>query len=98
MAYTNVTDVNLSRGIHELFYYINDVTGSWVSIMMLVAIYVITCFGVYQATKDMTQGFAIAGFLLFIVSFLFWIAGFLSGVTFSIVVVVSIISFASLWL
>lgn len=100
--YEEITDRNLSAGIDEVFDYVNSVTNSTISNMILIAIYIITVMSIFSFRRNEEGAFfdsmAIAGFLTFVVGLFFWIAGFISGITFSIVVAVAIMSFASLWL
>lgn len=98
MAHPNITDVNLSRGFgSELFYYVNDVTSSWISNMILIAIYIIVAMGVYTYKKDLLEGMSIAGYILIAVGTLFWLGNFISTITWVFVWVVGIVSFGALW-
>ena len=82
----------------EGFRYLNLVTNSWFSNMLLISIYLIFASGFYFANKDMFGGLAVGGFATFVLGLLFWIGGLISGITFTVVIGVAIVSFASLWL
>ena len=86
MTYASPTTINASNGITELLAYTNSVTSSWLSNMILIAIYVIVLIGYYRAKDDFVGGMATAGFGTFVVGLLFWIGGFISGITLSIVI------------
>ena len=98
MAYEYPTSVNMTEGPTNLFLYLNTVTGSWFSNMILIAIYMIFASGFYYAKRDIFGGMAVGGFATFVIATLFWIAHIVSTVTFALVIAVSIMSFASLWL
>ena len=97
-TYKNISDVNFTKGFEELLYYVNDVTNSYLSNMFLVAVYIITLLGILWYKKDVMEGIATAGFFVFVVSFFFWIAGFVSGYTLIYTTAVAIIGFAMLWI
>ena len=100
-TYTQPTEINWSEGFSGILYYVNDVTNSWVSILLLVAIYIITSISVYSYKKTPEAFFdsiAIAGFLTIVVGILFWTAEFISGTILAFVIGVGILSFASLWM
>lgn len=101
MTYEYPTSINWSEGFDQVIYYVNDVTNSWVSILLLVAIYIITAVSVFSSERTpdaIFNGMATAGFLLIILGTIFWIADFISGVVLIFAIAVAIISFASLWL
>ena len=96
--YDYPTSVNFSEGLTGLFQYLNDVTNSWFSNMILIAVYLIFATGFYLSSRqDFFGGLAVGGFAVFIVGLLFFIAGLISGITFSLVIAVTIISFTLLW-
>lgn len=100
-TYTQPTEINWSEGFSSLLYYINEVTYSWASILILVAIYIITAVSVYsykRTPESFFDAIAIAGFLTMLIGILFWVAEFISGIILAFVIAVGIISFASLWL
>lgn len=91
MTYTSPTSVNMTKGFPELLIYLNTVTDSWISNMILLSIYIIAVAGYYKSSDDFSGALAIAGFGTFIISLLFWMGGFVSGVTFGIVIGIAII-------
>lgn len=91
MTYTPVTSINASKGLTEIFYYINGVTGEVFSNMLLIAIYVIVLMGFYKAKDDFKGAMAVAGFGTFVVALLFWIGGIVSGISLGMVIGVAII-------
>lgn len=95
--YNMPTSINFSEGMGGMFQYLNTVTGSWFSNLLLIAIYIIFATGFYFARRDMFGAFAVGGFATFVIGLLFWVGDIISGVTFAFVVGVAIISFASLW-
>lgn len=97
-VYRTPTDINMSKGYTEILNYINDVTNSWFSNMILVAIFVITAMGIYGYRKDFGEAFSSAGFFTAIIAVLFWVAGFINGLTLGIVIAVAIVGVASLWI
>ena len=97
MAYPSITDRNLTKGIGEMLNYVNEVSSSWVSNMILIGVYVIVLMGVYNYQKDFFEAMAIAGFLTFMIGTLFWLGEFISGITFTIVIAVTIVGFGLLW-
>lgn len=98
MVYPYPTAVNYTVGFTGLFQYLNAVTGSWFSNMILIAIYIIFGMGYYYAKRDFQGSLAVGGFALFVISTLFWVGDIISGVTFLICIAVAIVSFASLWI
>lgn len=97
-AYELPTEVDLTQGFGGLFNYLNTNTSSWLSILLLLAIYVIFASGYYYAKKDIAGGFAIGGFAIFVIGTLLWVAQYINLLIYVPVVIISIISFASLWL
>lgn len=96
--YTSITTYNLSKGIQELFYYSNDATRSVLSNGILLAIFTIAIVTVYNYTRDIFEGFAIASFITLLTSVFFWVSTLISGITLAVVIVISIVSFALLWI
>ncbi len=90
MSYPSPTTINASKGIGEIFNYINTVTDSWISNLILIAIWIIILMGFYKAKEDFTGALAVAGYGTFVVSLFFWIGGFVSGVSFGIVIAMAI--------
>ena len=97
MAYESATSINFTSGLGGMFNYLNSVTHSWFSNLFLIAIYIIFATGFYFARKDFQGAMAVGGFAIFVVGLLFWIGEIISGITFTFVVAVAIIGFASLW-
>lgn len=91
MTYTSPTEINMSRGLTELLYYVNDVTNSWISNLSMVGIFIIILMGYYKAKDDFAGAFAIAGFGSCVAGLLFWIGGFVSGWAFSVSVGIALI-------
>ena len=97
MPYTDPSTVNWSSGMGEAFNYLNEVTSSWFSNLLLIAIYIIFATGFYFAKRDMFGAMAVGGFATFVVGLLLFVGGTISGITFSFVIAVAIVGFASLW-
>ena len=95
-AYPN--NVNFTNGLDGMFVYLNTVTSNWFANLLLIAVYILFATGFYFSRKDMFGAFAVGGFATFVFSIFLWVGGMISGITFSFVVAVAIISFASLWL
>ena len=97
MPYDMPTTINFTDGMDGMFVYLNTVTGNWFSNLLLLAIYIIFATGFYFSRRDMFGSFAVGGFATFVIGLLLWVGGMISGMTFSFVVAVAIVSFASLW-
>jgi len=91
MAYPSPTTINGTKGFGEVLNYINVVTNSWISNMILIAIYVIVLIGFYKAKEDFKGALAVAGYGTFVVALFFWIGGFVSGITFGMCIGVAIL-------
>lgn len=91
MPYENPTTINTTNGFGEILSYVNNVTDSWISNMLLIAIWIIVLMGYYKAKDDFKGALAVAGYGTFVVSLLFWIGGFISGISFGMVIAVAII-------
>ena len=89
--YDSPTSVNFSDGMIGLIDYVNDVTFSWFSNLLLIGIWVIVFMGFYKSKDDPKGAFAVAGYSTFVVSLLFWIGGWVSGATMGIVVAIAIV-------
>lgn len=98
MAYTSPTEINASRGIISILEYINEVTDFWISRMLMVAIFIIFLMGYLRSKSDddFLGAFAVGSYASLVVGILFWIIGFLDGVTFGIIIGLSLISTALL--
>lgn len=95
--YPYPTTIDFSNGTDNLFIYLNTVTFNWFSNLLLISIWIIFATGFYIARRDPNGALAVAGFATFLIALPFYIAGFISGIAFSIVVGLAIIGFASLW-
>ena len=95
--YPSITDYNVSKGIEEVYYYANEVTDSWMSNMILIAVYVIILMGVYNYKKDFPEAMAISGLIVFLISVLFWLGNFVSTPTILITLAVAALGFIFLW-
>ena len=92
MAFQNITDRNLSKGFSEILYYANEVTESWMSNMILIAVYIIVLITLYNYKRDFVEGMAVAGFFTFLIALFFYLGDFVSGTTFVFVIGVTIVS------
>ena len=92
------SNINWSTGMTGAFGYLNEVTSSWFSNLLLISIYIIFGIGFYFAKRDFFGAMAVAGFSTFVVALLLFVAEAISGITFSVVIGVAIIGFASLWI
>ena len=90
MAYPSPTSINGTKGFGEVLNYINVVTDSWISNMVLIAIYVIVLIGFYKAKEDFKGAMAVAGYGTFVFGLFMWIGGFVSPVTFGITIAIAI--------
>jgi hypothetical protein len=81
----------MSAGFGQLLNYVNNVTNNWISNMILISIWVIVLMGYYKAKEDFKGAFAIAGYGTFMVALLFWVGGFVSGITLGITIAFAII-------
>ena len=94
-----ITNRNMSEGMQVLFVYSNDITGGLFIKLLIFAIWACTTFGLFFAMKR-TQGdanfpgcMAVGGFITAIASILMkLIPGLLDTLTFTIVIVVAIVS------
>jgi len=91
MTYASPTTINGSLGFGEVLNYINNVTNNWISIMFLMAIYIIVLVGYYKAQDDFKGALAVAGYGTFIVAFLFWLGGFVMGWTLGVAIGLAVI-------
>ena len=100
MTYTSPAEINASRGIISLLEYINEVTDFWMSRMLMVAIFVIFLMGYLRSKgeEDFWGALAVGSYATLVIGVLFWIIGFLDGVTFGIIIGLSVISTALLML
>lgn len=98
MAYPSPTTIDATSGIGSLFEYLNNVTNFWFSRMLMLAVFVIFLFGYLRSKNDddILGAFAVGSYACLVIGILFWIIGFLDGVTFGIIIGSSIISTALL--
>jgi len=81
MTYVSPSTINATKGFGEVLNYVNFVTDGWLSNMIMIAIYVIVLIGFYKAKDDFKGAMAVAGYGTFVVGLLFWIGGFVSGIS-----------------
>jgi len=99
MAYESPANINASQGMGQLLEYVNTVTNSWISNMLLVSLYIIMLMGWYRTQgNDFVGGLAVAGFGTSVIATLLWIAGFVSGPTLGVCFAVMLIGVAALLL
>ena len=95
--YPSITSINASRGLGDLFNYVNLVTNNWISNMFLIGIYIIILIGFYKAKEDFKGAMAVAGYSTFVIGLLFWVGGFISGWAFGIIIAFALIGTAVLF-
>ena len=99
MAYDEITTINTSSGIVSILEYVNQVTDFWISRMLMVAIFVIFAMGYYRSRDgDIVGAFSVGSFVTLCVGVLFWIIGFLDGKTFSLIIGITLVAGAWLFL
>lgn len=98
MTYASPTTINGSQGIGSLLNYINLVTEFWISRMLMVAIFIIFLMGYLRSKNDddFLGAIAVGSYATLVIGILFWIIGFLDGITFGIIIGASLISTALL--
>lgn len=98
MTYTSPTTINATQGIGSILNYINEVTNFWISRMIMVAIFVIFLMGYLRSKNDddIIGAVSVASYVSLVIGILFWIIDFLDGVTFGIIIGISLISTALL--
>ena len=96
MTYASPTSINATRGLGEVLNYVNVVTNSWLSNMLMIGIYVIILLGFYKARDDFKGALAVAGYGTFVVGLLFWIGGIISGIAFGMTIGLAILGTAVL--
>ena len=89
--------INWSNGMGDAFNYLNAVTNSWFSNLLLISIYILFATGFYFAKRDFFGAMAVGGFATFVIALLLFVGEIISGVTFALVIAVAIVGFASLW-
>lgn len=100
MGYDSPTTINASRGIISLFEYINDVTDFWISRMIMVAVFIIFTMGYLRSKPDddFVGAFAVGSYASLVIGILFWLIGFIDGLSFGFIIGLSLISTAILFM
>jgi hypothetical protein len=98
MVYPSPSTINASKGIGEVLNYTNVVTNNGFANLILIAIYSIVLIAFYKSKDDFKGAFAVAGFSTFVVSLFFWIGGFVSGTSLTIVISLTLLGILVLWL
>ena len=83
--------INASAGIGNDLAYVNYASSGWLSNMILFGIWIIVLIGYYKAKDDFAGAMAVAGWGTFVVGLLFWLGGFITGWTFSVVVAMALV-------
>lgn len=97
MAYPSPSTINASAGIGEIFYYLNDVTKFWFSNMFLVAVFLIFLVGYLRSGHDdLVSALSISSYVTFVVATMLWLIGFVSILSYILVIGVTLMSTA--WL
>ena len=96
--YEYPTSVDLTGGMDGLYVYLNTVTGNWFANLLLIAVFFLFATGFYFAKRDMFGALAVGGFAILVFGTFLWVGGFISAITFSFVVAVAVIGFASLFI
>lgn len=91
MTYASPTTINASKGLGEVLNYVNNVTDSWISIILLLGLYVIILVGYYKARDDFRGAMAVSGYGTFVVALLLFVGGFVNGWAFGISIALSIV-------
>ncbi len=99
MSYPLPTDGNLnaSAGLGELFSYANNTTNGILFIMILIAVYIITLFGIARFKEDYPAAFAAAGFLTGVFAMFLKLASLINNITLSITIIIAVISVMGLF-
>lgn len=96
MSWQDPTTINWSEGLGGAIYYVNSVTNSWFSNMLLISIYVIALMGYYRSQSDFAGGMAVAGAVSFVLALFFFIAGLINWVVFGFTIAGAVIGFVVL--
>jgi len=100
MSYISPSEINSSKGIGHILEYINVVSQYWAGRMTMIAIFVLFFMG-YLRSKgddDFVSAFAVSSYITFVIGLLFWLIKFLDSVSFGIIVGITVISSAILFL
>ena len=98
MTYPSVKDEALNESFDVVVNYVNTVSDSWFSNMILIAIFFIGTMVMYKNDQDILESVSVASAITFIFASFFWLGGFIATQTISLVVGVMVISVVSLWL
>ena len=93
MAWDSPTTINASQGFESLIPYLDGVTQHWFGRMFLFAVFLIFIFG-YMRSKagSFWDALAVSSYVTFIIGLLFWVIGIITGIDFSIVIGITLIS------
>jgi hypothetical protein len=91
ITYASPSSINASKGIGEILSYVNTQTDSWISNLLLLAIFIIVLLGFYKAKDDFRGAMAVSGYATLVVAIFFWIGGFVSSTVFAISLGVAIL-------
>jgi hypothetical protein len=96
--YTSPTEINATRGIISILEYVNEVSNFWISRMLMVGIFIIFAMGYLRSKNDddFIGAFAIGSYVTLVIGVLFWIINFLDGVSFGVIIGLTLISSALL--
>ena len=104
MTIESITNRNVSEGLHIPIVYINDITNGLFMNVLLFAIWNIVTFGIYFNQKssstsgDFPMALAVSGVILAVITTLFRLVdGLVSNVTYSIVLIIALLSFRVLF-
>ena len=99
MAYTSPATINATVGITSILEYVNEVTDFWISRMIMIGIFVIFTMGYLRSKTDddFVGAFAVGSYATLVIGLLFWIIGFLDGLTFGLIIGITIVSSAILF-
>jgi len=100
MAFDSVNTINMtsSDGMSNILNYINVVTDFWAGRMVIIAVFIMFMFGYLKSKNDddFIGAFAVSSYVTFVIGTLMWLINFLDGISFSVVIGVTIISTAIL--
>jgi len=93
MAWTSPTTVNATEGLDSFLPYLTEVSNGWFGRMLMIAIFSIFFVG-YLRSKDgdYVGGFAVASYVTFVISLIFWVIGLANGMDFAIVIGITAVS------
>lgn len=91
MPYNSPANINATKGLSEIFNYVNNVTDGWISNLILVGIFLIILIGYYKARDDFKGALAVSGFGTFVIGLLFWAGDFVSGWALGITIAITLV-------